>query len=81
MTSLCKYKHVFGVEGQGFHSYRVLNIAVFDVIGTILIAWLISATFNIYFGYVFVAAFILGTILHRVFCVNTTINKYIFGVV
>ncbi len=81
MTSLCKYRHALGVEGQGFHSYRVLNIAVFDFVGTILIAWLISVTFNIYFGYVFMTAFILGVILHRVFCVNTTINKYIFGVV
>lgn len=79
--SLCKYKHVFGVEAEGFHSYRILNIAIFDVIGTIIIAWLISITFNIYFGYVIVCAFVLGIIMHRVFCVNTTINKYIFGVV
>lgn len=81
MEGLCKYKHVFGVEGQGVHSYRFLNIAVYDVIGTILIAWLISVVFNIHFGYVVVSAFATGIILHRMFCVNTTINKYIFGVV
>lgn len=81
MNSLCQYKHTFGVEGQGFHSYRVLNIAVFDFIGTIVIAWLISLMFNIHFGYVLVTAFALGIVLHRVFCVNTTINKILFGVV
>jgi hypothetical protein len=81
MNSMCKYKHIFGIEGQGFHSYRVMNIAIFDVIGTILIAWIISIIFKIHFGYVIIVAFLLGVILHRIFCVNTTINKYIFGVV
>jgi hypothetical protein len=81
MSLLCKYKHIFGVEGNGFHSYRIMNIAVFDFIGTIIIAWLISFIFKLHFVYVVFIAFILGIFLHRIFCVNTTINKYIFGVV
>ncbi len=81
MSLLCQYRHVLGVEGQGFHSYRVMNIAILDFIGTIVIAWLISIAFKIYFGYVLAAAFALGIVLHRLFCVNTTINKIIFGVV
>ena len=81
MPYLCKYKHILGVEGQGFHSYRVLNIAVFDLIGAIAIAWFISMAFNLHFVYACIVAFALGIILHRLFCVNTTINKMIFGVV
>ena len=75
----CKYKHIFGEEGKGFHSIRVFNIAILDVIGTVIIAIAIAyyAKFN-YWVTIFVA-FILGIILHRLFCVNTTINMLIFG--
>jgi fatty acid desaturase len=80
-TSLCKYRHIFGVEGKGIHSVRLFNIAVIDVAGTILGAFLLS-----YFtGWNFVACcivfFALGIIVHRIFCVNTTVNKAIFGIV
>jgi hypothetical protein len=81
MYSLCKHKHIFGVEGQGFHSYRVFNIAILDLLGTVVISWLIAATLNVYFVYVFVIAMVLAIILHRILCVKTTINKIIFGVV
>ena len=76
-----KLKEIFGKEGEGVHSYRVFNIAIVDVIATIIGAYLLSIFFKINFWIILIILFILGIILHRLFCVNTTINKFIFGFV
>jgi len=74
-----KYKEIFGKEGKGVHSIRLFNIA--DVLATIIGALLLSYFFRINFWIILFILFILGIILHRLFCVNTTINKFIFGFV
>lgn len=79
--SLCKYKNIFGQENTGIHKYRFLGLAILDVIGTILIACIIGYIFNFNIILCIAIAFILGIILHRMFCVNTTINKLIFGTI
>lgn len=76
---LCQYKHVFGVEKQGVHSYRILDIAIVDVVLTIVAAWMASMFFQIHFAIVFLLLMLLGVLLHRLFCVNTTISRVIFG--
>lgn len=68
--NLCKYKDILGVPGEGVHSFRVFNLAVFDVLGTIALAYVMKIP--IWF------AFLLGIILHRIFCVRTTIDKLLF---
>jgi hypothetical protein len=79
-SGLCKYKSVFGEPGKGPHSYRIFNIAIVDVLFTILFAWLISLVFNTTtFIYNLIILFLLGIIMHRMFCVRTTIDKLIFG--
>jgi hypothetical protein len=83
-TSNCpfkKFKNIFGEEGTGAHSIRIFNIAIIDVILTILGALFISHFFKLNFWIVLMILVILGIILHRLFCVNTTINKMIFGIV
>ena len=77
--SLCKYKDLFGKPGEGIHSYRIFDIAYIDVIFTILTAWLISHFLNMSFGYTLIAFFILGIVMHRMFCVRTTIDKLIWS--
>ena len=77
--TLCKYKHIFGKEQEGVHKQRFLGVALYDVIGTIVGAWLIARAFNFNFWIVFASAVGIAIILHRLFCVNTTINKLIFG--
>lgn len=81
---LCKYRHVFGKEGEGVHSVRFMNIAVIDVLGTVLggalIAWLAGWGWR-GFLLVTVLLFVIAILMHRLFCVNTTVNKAIFGVV
>jgi hypothetical protein len=77
---LCPYKNIFGQPGQGVHSYRILDIAIVDVIFTILGAFLISKLFfpqN--FWIVLSVIFLTGIVFHHLFCVRTTIDKFIFG--
>lgn len=74
-----KYSDIFGKPKTGFHSYRVFDVAIFDLLGTILISVLISVSFNFNFLIVLIFLLVLGILLHRLFCVNTTINKLIFG--
>jgi len=78
MSGLCKYKDALGKPGKGLHSYRFMGVAIVDVIMT-----LISALFISYFtktSFLMVAAilFILGVILHRLFCVRSTVDKLLF---
>ena len=76
--SLCPYSEIFGRLGEGPHSYRIANIAIVDVLATLLGAFVISLFFKYNFLYVTVILFILGIILHRLFCVRTTIDKLLF---
>ena len=77
----CEYKDIFGKVGEGVHSYRVFNIAVVDVIATIIMAYLLKIFVfpKRSFLKLTIILFLLGIILHRLFCVKTTIDKYIFG--
>ena len=78
MSLLCKYKDSLGIPNKGIHSYRFLNLAIMDVIMTIIAAMLISYFFKKSFIYVSTILFVLGIILHRLFCVRTTIDKLLF---
>ena len=73
------YSNIFGKPNTGVHSYRIFNLAIVDIILTIIGAFLISYLFNFNFIMCLLILFILGILLHRLFCVNTTINKFIFG--
>jgi choline-glycine betaine transporter len=74
-----QYSDVFGQPKTGFHALRVFDIAVNDLFGTVFISGIISYVFNYRFTAVLFILLVLGIILHRLFCVNTTINKWIFG--
>jgi hypothetical protein len=77
--SLCQYKNILGEVGEGVHSIRFLNMAVVDVLLTILGSYLLSLNFNWDFWITLVVVFTLGIILHRLFCVRTTIDKLLFN--
>jgi fatty acid desaturase len=78
LPSLCPYKNALGIPGKGVHSYRLFNIAIMDVIMTIIGALVISYLLGWKFGWTLLGLFILGIILHRLFCVRTTIDKLLF---
>lgn len=76
--NLCKYKNSLGLPKKGVHSYRVFGMALADIIMTIVAAKIISYLLKISFFYTCVFLFIVGIILHRLFCVRTTIDKLLF---
>ena len=77
--SLCKYKNLFGIPKQGIHSWRIFDIAMADVLQTLLGAVVISYFFKLPLFYCIIGLFLLGIILHRMFCVKTTVDRWIFG--
>jgi hypothetical protein len=77
---LCQYKDILGKPRKGIHSYRIFNIAIVDVLLTIIGAYVIYLFFpKINYFVILILFFILGIILHKIFCVRTTIDKYLFG--
>ena len=77
--SLCKYNNYFGEPGKGVHSHRIFNIAIVDVAMTLIGAVIISYLSGIKFIWSALGLFLVGILLHRVFCVRTTLDKAIFG--
>lgn len=76
----CKYSEIFGKVGEGPHSFRIFDIAVVDVIFTIIGAFLIHRFLlpQYQFLHILIAFFAIGIALHRFFCVRTTIDKMLF---
>jgi hypothetical protein len=77
----CEFRDMFGKPGEGVHSFRVFDIAVVDVILTFLLAWGVSELLHVNYWVVLLALFLTAIILHRLFCVNTTVNVALFGTV
>lgn len=87
--TLCQYKDILGQSGKGLHSYRInilgLSLASVDLLLTLLVAILLN-WFNILnifmqshynIAIIFIALWLLGIVLHLIFCVKTPITKYI----
>ena len=78
INGLCKYKNALGEPKKGIHSYRLFGVAIADVIMTLIGAVIISYFVGYSFLYVAIFLFVLGIILHRLFCVRTTLDKLLF---
>jgi len=77
---LCQYKNILGKPKKGIHKYRIFNIAIVDVLLTIFFAYIIYLFIpNYNYFCILILLFILGIILHRLFCVTTTIDKLLFS--
>lgn len=76
---LCQYKNILGEPGKGVHSFRIFNFAIFDIVSTILLAYVIHKVFKIELITSLVICFLSGIILHRIFCVETTLDKILFN--
>ena len=81
MWYFCKYKDALGEPKKALHSYRVFDIAVVDVLFTFLLAKFIQYYLMEEWDFllILVCCFAVGIILHRVFCVKTTIDKLLFS--
>ena len=80
MFGLEKYRYFFGKPGKGLHRYRIFNIAIVDVVLTLFLAKIIEIMILPQMGYlkILLITFILGILLHRLFGVKTTIDKFLF---
>lgn len=67
----CPYKHLFGIPGEGPHSYRFMGLALVDLVLTILFAWIISYFTSYSFIESFIYLFVFGEILHYLFGTQT----------
>ena len=79
MNELCKYKDIIGKPREGVRSIRFLGIAVVDSLVTLLAAFLISWIFKISLFYTIIPLFFSGIIIHRMFCVDTGIDRLLFA--
>jgi len=75
---LCKYKDIFGKPNTGVHSYRFFDIAITDISITITAALLLANFFNLNPWITIAGILLLGIVLHRVFCVRTIVDKWLF---
>lgn len=78
---LCQYKDIFGKPNEGSHKTRMLGLAFWDVFLTMLLIIGISYAGNYSAVSVTIVVCLAFIILHRAFCVNTALNKKLFGVV
>ncbi len=76
--SSCPYKDMFGKPGEGAHAYRLFDIAIVDVILTLILAIIISLKVGS-FAVNASALFLTSIVLHRIFCVRTTVDKLLFA--
>ena len=72
-----KYSNFFGMPNEGIHKYRLLDVALIDYIGTIVLAIIMSKITKIPLVISTIFMFILGIILHMLFGVNTSAVKYL----
>ena len=76
---LCEYKNILGTVGEGVHSIRIFNIAIVDVLLTIIGAYIIHLFAPGYrFSIILLTLFATGIVLHWLFCVRTTVDKLLF---
>ncbi len=76
--SLCKYKDIFGKPGEGIHRFRIYDFSVVDILVALLGAYLISYFSGVSMKYVIPFTFVLGVIVHRIFCVRTKVDRMLF---
>ncbi len=83
----CKYKNIFGKPKEGLHKFRLFDIGIIDVAVTVVLAYIIHILIQKYgngyikkinFVHILMIVLILGVISHRIFCVRTTVDKWLF---
>jgi len=76
MCIFAQYSDIFGTPRQGFHETRIpyLDVALWDTIGTIVIAIVLALIFDLSIWLTVSIAFCLAIFLHYLFCVKTKLT-------
>lgn len=75
---LCRYANIFGPPRTGVHAVRILDVAVVDAVLALALASAIAKATKWSLLRSALITFILGIVLHRAFCVRTTLDKVLF---
>ena len=75
--SLKKFSDIFGKPRTGIHSYRFLDTAIVDYIGTIFFAIIFTKITKIPLVLSTIFMFVLSIILHSIFGVQTNTLTYL----
>ena len=71
----CAFKNLFGAPRTGLHSIRLFDIAVVDVVATVLLGVLLAKWTGAN-PYLMCVALLLASVpIHRFFCVKTTLAR------
>lgn len=77
MSSICRYRNVFGLPGKGVHALRFGGVAAVDLILTFLIAYMGTQATGMPITLSLVLWILISMTLHYVFCVQTSVMTYI----
>ncbi len=73
----CQYKDRLGVPGQGVHTH-FFGVAVFDIVATLVLTELVIYVFHTPRVITLFSIILTGIVLHRIFCVRTTLDRCLF---
>jgi hypothetical protein len=79
MFGLEKYSTIFGEPRQGAHAIRVFDIAIIDLVLTVIVAFIVARMMNWRFLVVLGCLLLLSIVMHRLFGVRTKIDTILFG--
>jgi hypothetical protein len=82
MSGLCKFKEIFGKTNEGNHAHRLplVDVATIDTAFVFIAALILKLMFGGSYVMITLILFLLGIICHRLFCVNTKIDRFLFGI-
>lgn len=69
---------MFSKPREGIHSFRVFDFAVFDIVATVLFAFILSKKTEYPLWQTLIACFVLAIIVHKLFNVETKLNSMLF---
>lgn len=74
-----EFANLLGEPGVGIHKHFG-GVAIADVLMTIGAAFVLHSLYPKYSVWVYlIALFVLGIVMHRIFGVRTTVDKWLFG--
>jgi len=73
----CPYKFLFGVPEQGFHETRFMGLALYDTLGTVVIAVVIALVCKFSVWKTILVLFVVGEVLHYLFGTQTAFLTFI----
>jgi hypothetical protein len=70
--------NLIGTVNKGVHKYKIFNIAIFDVIVTIISAKILAVLFKKYFLVILLSLLKLSIIVHRCKGIRTSVDRLLF---